>query len=113
MKQSKTFSLKFKMQKHTSGILKGFSLKRKSTPRECRHIMKNILNIVITESEDCEDKEEYAGYNEELANTVNRWLTGDVDDTEIMEYAGDCSDEPIGCWNAFAIAEYLSKHGII
>lgn len=113
MKQSKSFSLKFKMEKHGNGTLKGFYLKRELTIREVRHIMKNILRIVINESDECDGAVDYAEYNAELSNTVKRWLVGDADDTEIMEYAYDCSDEPLGCWNAFAIAEYLSKRDII
>ena len=113
MKQLKTFSLKFKMEKRANGNLKGFQLKRELTVRECRHVMKNILDIVINELEDCDGKEDYIEYNEELASTVNEWLTGEIDDSVIMEYASDCSDEPLGCWNAFAIAEYLSKRDII
>lgn len=52
MEQLKTFSLKFKMEKRANGYIKGFSLKRELTIREVRHIIKNILHIVINESDD-------------------------------------------------------------
>ena len=81
--------------------------------RECRHILKNILCIELECAEDFDYREDYTDYNKELKETVNKWLVGDADDSIIMEYAYDCSDDDMGIWNAFKIAEYLQQREII
>lgn len=96
-----------------NGFSHGLVTKRLATTREVRHIMKNIFGIVINERDDMYDKEEYEEYNKEMTDTFNKWLNGDGDDQSIMIYAGDCSDEPIGLFNAFKMADYLQKKGVI
>ena len=49
----------------------------------------------------------------EYCDTVNAWLRGDTDDSAIMEFAFDCSDDPIGIMNLIPIICYLQKKGII
>ena len=94
-------------------IPKGLVLKRELTIRECRYIMRNLLMIDINTEDDCFDSEEYKEYNSELKKTVNEWLRGDAEDYSIMEYAYDCSDEPIGMMNMIPILMYLKKREII
>ena len=94
-------------------VPKGLVLKRELNIRECRHIMKNLLMIDINTEEDCFDFKEYKEYNSELKKTVNDWLRGDADDYNIMEYAYDCSDEPIGIMNLIPIIIYLKKREVI
>ena len=94
-------------------IPKGLVLKRELTIRECRYIMRNLLMIEINSEEDCYDSEEYKEYNSELQKVVNDWLRGEAEDYSIMEYAYDCSDEPIGVMNLIPILMYLKKREII
>lgn len=94
-------------------VPKGLVLKRELNIRECRYIMKKLLMIDINTEEDCYDSEEYKEYNSELKKTVNDWLRGDAEDYSIMEYAYDCSDEPIGIMNLIPIIMYLKKREII
>ena len=94
-------------------IPKGLVLKRELTIRECRYIMRNLLMIEINNEEDCYDSEEYKEYNSELQKVVNDWLRGEEEDYSIMEYAYDCSDEPIGIMNFIPILMYLKKREII
>lgn len=96
-----------------NGFSHGLVTKRPATTREVRHIMKNIFSIVLNEKEDMYDKEEYEEYNKEMTQTFNEWLNGNGDDKSITRYAGDCSDEPIGSFNAFKMADYLQKRGVI
>ena len=96
-----------------NGYSHGLVTKRKATTQEVRHVMKNIFGIVINTREDMYDDEEYREYNKELTDTFNGWLNGETNDKAIMNYASDCSDEPIGLFNAFKLAEYLQKKGII
>ena len=94
-------------------VPKGLVLKRELNIRECRYIMKNLLMIDINTEDDCFDSEEYKEYNSALKTTVNDWLRGDAEDDSIMEYAYDCSDEPIGMMNMIPIRMYLKKREII
>lgn len=96
-----------------NGFSHGLVTKRSVTTREARHIMKDILGIVVNEQDDMYDKNEYEEYNKELTETFNDWLNGNADDQSIMDYAGDCSGEPIGLFNAFKMADYLQKRGVI
>lgn len=104
---------KVKINLEKNGFPKGLILKRDLSARECRHIMKTLLGIEINTREDVYDDEEYKDYNDELKETVNKWLIGEVDDSNIMEYAYDCSDEPIGIMNLIPIIQYLKKKKII
>lgn len=89
------------------GFDRGFVMKREVNIKEARYILKTLLGIEIYDRDDCEDNEEYKCYNEDLVNDVNNWLKGNTDDSTI------CADEPLGIWNAFKIAQYLSKKGAI
>lgn len=94
-------------------VPKGLVLNRELNIRECRYIMKNLLMIDINTEDDCFDSEEYKEYNSELKRVVNDWLRGDEEDYSIMEYAYDCSDEPIGMMNLIPIIMYLKKREVI
>ena len=59
------------------------------------------------------DKEEYEEYNKEMTEAFNEWLNGNADDQSIMDSAGDCSNEQVGLFNAFKMADYLQKRGVI
>lgn len=102
-----------KMKMETNGYPKGFILKRDLTIKETKFIMRNLLGIDVLTKEDFEYAEEYKEYNEELKNTVQEWLSGDAEDSAIMEYAYDCAEEPIGIMNLVPIIYYLKKKGII
>lgn len=110
----KNFNLgKIRMSVHENGFVKGFVKKRELTFNECRHIVKNLLGIDLPTMEDYEYKDEYEDYRTDLIEKVNGWISGDVEDDTIMEFAWDCSDDPIGAMNIIPIAVYLKKKGII
>lgn len=113
MKTKKVKLREFKVIMRKNNFADGIMLKRWLTLRECRHVMKNILGIVISEKDDFEDNAEYREYNDSLCNDVNGWLMGALDDSIIMEYAYDCSDEPIGIFNCVSLLLYLQKGEII
>lgn len=96
-----------------NGFSHGLVTKRPATTREVRHIMRNIFGIDVNDRDCFESQEDYNEYNKELMQNFNDWLNGDADDSSIMGYAFDCSDEPIGLFNAFKMAEYLQKKGVI
>ena len=98
---------------HQNGFPKGLSLKRKLTIRESKHIMRNLLGIDLNDKDCFDSTEEYLQYNNDVCTTVNDWLIGNCDDDSIMEYAQDCSDEPIGIMNLIPIINYLKKIDII
>lgn len=102
-----------KMNMETNGFPKGLILKRPLTTRESRHILYKYLGININTIDDCYDNEEYKEYNKQLTTDVNKWLTGDIDDDAIMDYAYDCADDPIGIMNIIPIIGYLKKKNII
>lgn len=96
-----------------NGFSHGLVTKRPVTTREAKYIMQNILGIDVNNRDCFESQEDYEEYNNELTQTFNNWLNGDADDQSIMDYAFDCSDESIGLFNAFKLAEYLQKRGVI
>ena len=102
-----------KMTMESNGFPKGLILKRDLTLRECKHILGNLLGIELSTREDCYDNEEYQDKMDEYRDTVNAWLRGDADDSAIMGFAFDCTDEPIGIMNLIPIICYLKKKGII
>lgn len=102
-----------KLNLENNGFPKGLILNRDLTVKESRYIMYNLLGININTIDDCYDRDEYKEYNIDLSNNVNSWLRGDIDDVSLMEYAGDCSDEPIGVMNLIPIIYYLKKKNII
>lgn len=91
----------------------GLVLKRNVTIREAKYILTNILGIELQTKDDFEDLEEYQEQNQEYTRVVNDWLSGKTDDTAIMEFAWDCSDDPIGIFNLIAIIYYLKKRNVI
>lgn len=99
----------FNIIPRSNGFVDGLLLKRELTTKECKHIMKKCLGIEIQKREDFDDKEEYQDYLNQLTEDVNDWIVGDTDETTIMEYAYDCSDEPLGMWNCILILSYLQK----
>ena len=113
MKKITTIQLQAVKVLTPNGFSHGLVLKRPVTTREAKYIMRNILGIDVNGRDCFESQEEYEEYNNELTQNFNDWLNGDTDDQCIMDYAFDCSDEPIGLFNAFKMAEYLQKRGVI
>lgn len=110
---TKIYSIgKVKLTMESNGFPKGFILKRDLTVRECRYILYSLLGINIATKDDLDD-EEYREQNEEYVQTVNAWLRGETDDSAIIEFAFDCSDEPLRLMNMLPIVAYLQKKGII
>lgn len=102
-----------RMSIKTNEFPKGLILKRDLTLRECKYILGNLLGIELFTHEDFNDNEEYQDRMNEYCDTVNAWLRGNVDDSAIMEFAFDCSDDPIDIMNLIPIIQYLKKKGII
>lgn len=113
MKKITTIQLQAVKVLTPNGFSHGLVTKRPVTTREAKYIMRNILGIDVNGRDCFESQEEYEEYNNELTQNFNDWLNGDADDQCIMDYAFDCSDEPIGLFNAFKMAEYLQKRGVI
>ena len=88
-------------------------MKIKVTLREPKYNLTNILGIELQTKDDFEDLEEYQEQNQEYTRVVNDWLSGKTDDTAIMEFAYDCSDDAIGIFNLIAIIYYLKKRNVI
>ena len=102
-----------KLSMEANGFPKGLILKRDLTLHECKYILRNLLGIELFTHKDCYDNEEYQDKMSEYRDTVNAWLRGNADDSAIMEFAFDCSDDPIGTMNLIPIMCYLKKKGII
>lgn len=102
-----------KVEMKDNGFPNGLILNRELTLRECRYILRNLLGIEIGTLEDFYDREEYSDYNDGLKKDVNEWMVGNLDDSAIMEYAYDCSDECLGIMNLIPIISYLKKHKVI
>lgn len=113
MKKIATIQLQTVKVLTPNGFSYGLVTKRLVTTREAKHIMKNILGIDVNGRDCFESQEDYEEYNKELTQTFNNWLNGEADDQSIMDYAFDCSDESIGLFNAFKLAEYLQKRDVI
>lgn len=113
MKKITTIQLQAVKVLTPNGFSHGLVTKRPVTTRETRYIMRNIFGIDVNDRECFESKEDYVKYNNRLTRDFNDWLNGDANDQTIMNYAYDCSDEPIGLFNAFKMAEYLQKKEII
>ena len=93
--------------------IEGLVLKRKVTIKEAKYILTNIFGIELLNKDDFENLKEYQEQNQEYTRVVNNWLIGKADDTAIMEFAWDCSDEPIGIFNLISIIYYLKKRNVI
>ena len=103
-----------RMEMESNGFPKGFILKRELTLRECRYILKTLFGIDINDADCFNYAYEYKSYNDALKQDVNGWLKGECyDDYIMMEYAGDCGDEPIGIMNLVPLICYLKKKNII
>lgn len=115
MNEIKTTTIRLKPIKilTPNGFSHGLVTKRPVSTREVRHIMRNIFGIDVNDRDCFESQEDYNEYNKELTRNFNDWLNGDADDEAIMGYAYDCSDEQLGLFNAFKMAEYLQKKGAI
>lgn len=109
-KVNKITFVPFKVVIRKNGFIDGIVTKRYLSIRECRHILKNILGIDISNRNDFDSKQEYDEYNSELKDNVTEWIDGVKDDQYILdEYAYDCSDEPLGIWNCISVLQYLQK----
>lgn len=110
MNKSKTYKIgEIKLKISSNGYPCGFFLKRRLSLRECKYILNNLLGIVVNTRDCFYDKEEYDDYNQELEDSVNEWLNGNLEDESIAEFAEDCSDDQLGIFNMFPIAAYLLK----
>lgn len=110
MNKSKTYKIgEIKLKISSNGYPCGFFLKRRLSLRECKYILNNLLGIVANTRDCFYDKEEYDDYNQELEDSVNEWLNGNLEDESIAEFAEDCSDDQLGIFNMFPIAAYLLK----
>jgi hypothetical protein len=114
MKNKKRFKLGVvDITMHENGFPKGLVLKRDVTTREARYILSKLLGFVLMERNEYDSYIEYADDLEYQTHLVNDWLKGDTDDDNIVEIAGDCSDEKLGLINMVPILSYLKKKGII
>lgn len=110
MNKSKTYKIgEIKLKISSNGYPCGFFLKRRLNLRECKYILDKLLGIVVNTRDCFYDKEEYDDYNQEIEDTVNEWLNGNLEDESIAEFAEDCSDDQLGIFNMFPIAMYLLK----
>ena len=110
MNKSKTYKIgEIKLKISSNGYPCGFFLKRRLNLRECKYILNNLLGINLAIRDCFYDKEEYDDYNQEIEDTVNEWLNGNLEDESIAEFAEDCSDDQLGIFNMFPIAAYLLK----
>ena len=109
----KTYSFKPITCEMGNNFPKGLILKRDVTTHEARYIMIRCFGIAINTIEDCYDEEEYREYNANLTTCVNKWLKGDVDDSAIMDYAYDYSNEQLGLFNLLIVLTYLERRDII
>lgn len=110
MNKSKTYKIgEIKLKISSNGYPCGFFLKRRLNLRECKYILDKLLGIVVNTRDCFYDKEEYDDYNQEIEDTVNEWLNGNLEDESIAEFAEDCSDDQLGIFNMFPIAAYLLK----
>ena len=99
---------------YNNGTTKGFILKRKATIRECKYILANIFYIDVLDRDSFTNSEEYTEYNNDIGTSVNKWLTGEVDDDYLVEtYAYDCTDESLGLFNILPLIVYLKEVNII
>lgn len=89
------------------------NLKRPLTFRECSHILRKLLAINIVSREDCYNQDEWEETKLDIADRVNDWLNGRLDDEGIADLAYDCSDEQLGLKNMIPILAYLKQLDVI
>ena len=59
-------------------------------------------------------EDSHTEYNNDIGTSVNKWLTGEVDDDYLVEtYAYDCTDESLGLFNILPLIVYLKEVNII
>lgn len=102
-----------KVNMEDNGYVKGLVLNRELTVGEARHIMRDLLGIDIQTRDDFDFSYDYTEFNNNLRLDVTDWLRGNLEDEVIMQYAYDCSDDPIGIMNLIPIILYLKKRKII
>ena len=110
MNKSKTYKIgEIKLKISSNGYPCGFFLKRRLSLRECKYILNNLLGINLAIRDCFYDKEEYDDYNQELEDSINEWLNGNLEDESIAEFEADCYPGQLGIFNMFPIAAYLLK----
>lgn len=110
MNKSKTYKIgEIKLKISSNGYPCGFFLKRRLNLRECKYILNNLLGINLAIRDCFYDKEEYDDYNQELEDSINEWLNGNLEDESIAEFEADCYAGQLGIFNMFPIAAYLLK----
>ena len=110
MNKSKTYKIgEIKLKISSNGYPCGFFLKRRLSLRECKYILNNLLGINLAIRDCFYDKEEYGDYNQELEDSINEWLNGNLEDESIAEFEADCYPGQLGIFNMFPIAAYLLK----
>ena len=110
MNKSKTYKIgEIKLKISSNGYPCGFFLKRRLNLRECKYILNNLLGINLAIRDCFYDKEEYDDYNQELEDSINEWLNGNLEDESIAEFEADCYPGQLGIFNMFPIAAYLLK----
>lgn len=110
MNKSKTYKIgEIKLKISSNGYPCGFFLKRRLSLRECKYILNNLLGINLAIRDCFYDKEEYDDYNQELEDSINEWLNGNLEDESIAEFEADCYAGQLGIFNMFPIAAYLLK----
>lgn len=108
----RTFNLpKVRITSYDNGFPKGFVLKREVTTKEAMHILNDILGIdTKAYKAECDDKEDWKKFVEDVTENINKWLIGDVDDSYILsEYVIETADEPFGVILCVPLLYYLDK----
>lgn len=110
MNKSKTYKIgEIKLKISSNGYPCGFFLKRRLNLRECKYILNNLLGINLAIRDWFNYKEEYDNYNQEIEDTFNEWINGNLDDDAIAEFEAVCYHGQLGIFNMFPIAAYLLK----
>lgn len=110
MNKSKTYKIgEIKLKISSNGYPCGFFLKRRLNFRECKYILNNLLGINLAIRDWFDYKEEYDNYNQEIEDTFNEWINGNLDDESIAEFEAECYPDQLGIFNMFPIAAYLLK----
>lgn len=110
MNKSKTYKIgEIKLKFSSNGYPCGFFLKRRLNLKECKYILNNLLGINLAIRDWFDYKEEYDNYNQEIEDTFNEWINGNLDDESIAEFEAECYPGQLGIFNMFPIAAYLLK----
>lgn len=110
MNKSKTYKIgEIKLKISSNGYPCGFFLKRRLNLSECKYILNNLLGINLAIRDWFNYKEEYDNYNQEIEDTFNEWINGNLDDDAIAEFEAECYPGQLGIFNMFPIAAYLLK----